>query len=300
MPRKKTAVGHDPRAAHSHGADGGPKTPVAQFWPVTLARSGDERADLIGRVTVLARQRRQYLNAVLVTENQMRAMKKWHGDAEWFDPTYAHMEAFADPTRLASDRIARQMGKIAAKMHVAGWVAQQRGFGLKSFAEVIAETGDLDAYDNPAKVWKRMGLAVGDDGKGQRRQRGAAGVLAGFSPRRRALMHVIGECLIKLNDGIYRQSYDERKAYELARDPEMKPIHAHKRAMRFMEKRLLRDLWRAWRGQNGDDAHPPIAAPNFSHDLGGLDTHSVPVVAERGLVDGDAHPSTAALVGSFA
>jgi hypothetical protein len=27
----------------------------------------------------------------------------------------------------------------------------------------------------------------------------------------------------------------------------MSKIHAHRRAMRYVEKRLLRDLWRAWR-----------------------------------------------------
>jgi hypothetical protein len=32
-----------------------------------------------------------------------------------------------------------------------------------------------------------------------------------------------------------------------ARDPEMSDMHSHLRAQRCMEKRLLRDLWRAWR-----------------------------------------------------
>jgi hypothetical protein len=58
----------------------------------------------------------------------------------------------------------------------------------------------------------------------------------------------IGDALIKGNRaGKYRTFYLRRKEYELQRDPEMKPIKAHRRAQRYMEKRLLRDLWRAWR-----------------------------------------------------
>ena len=58
----------------------------------------------------------------------------------------------------------------------------------------------------------------------------------------------IGDALIKGNrDGEYRTIYLERKAYELAREPEMKPIKAHRRAQRVMEKRLLKKLWQAWR-----------------------------------------------------
>ena len=45
----------------------------------------------------------------------------------------------------------------------------------------------------------------------------------------------------------YRQVYLDRKAYELARAPEMSDIHAHKRALRYMMKRYLRNLWVAWR-----------------------------------------------------
>lgn len=74
-----------------------------------------------------------------------------------------------------------------------------------------------------------------------------------FSPTRRALMHVIGDALVKQNklpeggDATYRAVYVARKAYERARAPQMTPMHAHKRAMRLMEKRLIRDLWAEWR-----------------------------------------------------
>jgi hypothetical protein len=129
-----------------------------------------------------------------------------------------------------------------------------RGFGRGSLAVIVAEAGDLANYSTKSKLWKRMGLAVmegmrqGHVPKGlSRDDRNAAYIEHGYSPKRRSRVWNIGDALIKGNgDGVYRAAYLKRKEYELARDPEMPKIHAHRRAQRYMEKRLLRDLWRAW------------------------------------------------------
>lgn len=161
---------------------------------------------------------------------------------------------------------ARNVEKLAKQLPIASWVSEIRGAGLRNLGMIIGETGDLSLYANPAKLWKRMGLAVGDDGRAQRRIAGVAdpskgrtkqqavddAIGQGYSPRRRTVMHLLGECLIKGNttpegDGYYRIVYAERKAYELMRNTDMRPIVAHKRAMRYMEKRFLLHLWQAWR-----------------------------------------------------
>ena len=78
----------------------------------------------------------------------------------------------------------------------------------------------------------------------------------GYSPRRRSVMWNIGDPMIKcsIREGKaispYGQIYLDRKAYEVARNPEIKPIHAHRRAQRYMEKRLLKDLWKEWKSEN--------------------------------------------------
>lgn len=126
-----------------------------------------------------------------------------------------------------------------------------RGFGAASLAVITAEAGDLSMYTTHSKLWKRMGLAV----MGSIRQGGLGAnakaedwVFHGYSPKRRSHMWNIGDTLIKGNqDGRYRTLYLRRKEYEIARDPEIKPIAAHRRAQRYMEKALLRDLWKAWR-----------------------------------------------------
>jgi hypothetical protein len=140
-----------------------------------------------------------------------------------------------------------------------------RGFGRGSLAVIVAEAGDLANYSDKSKLWKRMGLAVMDGmrqghvAKGlSRDDRAAAYMEHGYSPKRRSRVWNIGDALIKGNgDGIYRAAYLKRKEYERARDPEMKLIHAHRRAQRYMEKRLLRDLWRAWGRADPIVAEPP-------------------------------------------
>ena len=140
----------------------------------------------------------------------------------------------------------KEMEHIARSLPLASFVEATRGFGYLGLAQIMAEAGPLSDYANPAKLWKRFGLAV-FDGKAQRRTTDKELAAAmGFAPRRRAVMWNIGDSLIK--QGVeYRAVYLARKAYEEDQHPELRPIQRHRRAQRYMEKRLLRDLWRAWR-----------------------------------------------------
>lgn len=188
-----------------------------------------------------------------------------------------------DNLEEARKGIEGQLEKLAKSLPVASWVAETRGFGLGNLAAVVGEAGDLSNYANPAKLWKRMGLAVIDGGR-QRKVPGAEALLHGYSAPRRSVFWNVGQCVIKAQSirtdketgevlreaGPYRVLYDERKVIELAKceaiaaDPaqakryapnggKYSPLaHANNRATRYMEKRLLRDLWRAWRGQIGD------------------------------------------------
>ena len=70
-------------------------------------------------------------------------------------------------------------------------------------------------------------------------------LLHGYNPKRRSIMWNVGVCLIKQNDGKYRQMYDDQKSYQLQVN-ELTKLHAHRRAQRYMEKALLRDLWIEW------------------------------------------------------
>jgi hypothetical protein len=154
----------------------------------------------------------------------------------------------------------KRIRELARELPIWDIFQDVRGFGELAFGQIIAEAGDLSKYANPAKLWKRMGCAV-IDGERQQKKLGAAALEHGYSPRRRSLVWNVGECLVKLNQGgPYRTLYDERKKYEAARpwcgkckNKDQKGErehctkgHVHNRAKRYMEKRLLRDLWEMW------------------------------------------------------
>ena len=155
----------------------------------------------------------------------------------------------------------REIAKLATALPVYPWAQTVRGLGPLSLGLIVAELGDPGQYATPAKVWKRMGLAV-IDGKSQRRVAGGGGIEQGYSPRRRSLMYIVGENLLRQNGaGEYRTLYNERKATETGDSP----LHIHRRAMRYMTKRLLLDLWREWRANNR--MLPISATPSLPPDI---------------------------------
>lgn len=153
-------------------------------------------------------------------------------------PLYA-AQAPIHAIKLATEK---EMVTRAKETTLAPFVERTRGLGYLGLAQILAEAGDLNNYSNPAKLWKRFGLAV-INGKGQRRVAGEGAIEQGFSPKRRAVMFNIGDSLIK-QGAEYRALYLERKAYEAAKNPDARPIQNHRRAQRYMEKRLLRELWK--------------------------------------------------------
>ncbi len=148
----------------------------------------------------------------------------------------------------------------------------------------MADRGDLSNYASVAKVWKRLGLAVMNgvrQGGLKKSAKAEEWILHGYSRTRRSVMWNIGDALIKaqvrkVKDedgedtgervalGYYGQVYLDRKAYErdkaIAEEVERTPMHIHRRAQRYMEKRLLRNLWQAWR-EASSAVQPTVTLP---------------------------------------
>lgn len=151
-----------------------------------------------------------------------------------------------EPLRHNRAMLEKRLEKLAQQLPVYAWVASIRGLGALGLAQIVGETGDLANYANPAKVWKRMGLAV-IGGERQRKVIGDAALEHGYNPKRRSVMWVIGDSLLKGNrDGEYRTYYLAEKDRQRELHPELSDMQTHLRAKRHMEKRLLRDLWVVW------------------------------------------------------
>lgn len=153
----------------------------------------------------------------------------------------------------------KEMETLVKTLTIHDYWTMEKGCGTLGLAILIGEIGNLSDYANPAKVWKRMGVAVMDgirQGGLTKNSSNEAWILHGYNKKRRSSLWTIGDCLIKTNgkDGRYRKIYNERKIYEAekiekAKDkPKFPNMAAHRRAQRYMEKRLLRDLWNEWTG----------------------------------------------------
>jgi hypothetical protein len=205
----------------------------------------------------------------------------------------------------------REMALLAKMLPVwADFAEPIRGFGAVSLAVIVAEAGDLSDYASHGKLWKRMGLAPGQNRVPaglNRKDYVDAWKANKYSPRRRSRMWQIGETMIKaqvrqVKDadgkdtgervalGPYGESYLRRKLHTQKTHPEWwrdkdgnekvdkktgraMSEHGNLDAQRYMEKRLLRDLWRAWRRLNRLMANRPnieLAAASIQTDEAGL------------------------------
>lgn len=154
----------------------------------------------------------------------------------------------------------KEMARLAAGLPGSAFVAGLKGFALPGFALLLGEVGEPGAYANPAKVWKRLGLAVID---GKRQTRHCDAVLAelhGYCPSRRSVSWVVFDSLFRhqREGDRYRAVYDAAKAAYLERG--WTRLHAHKAAKRKAEKVFVLDLWRAWRREAGVVEEPPAEA----------------------------------------
>lgn len=189
---------------------------------------------------------------------------------EWRDVILASLAARA-PFEAVEKRAKDEMEALAVTLPVwSGFAESIKGFGPASLAIIVAEAGDLSDYPKKGHLWKRMGVAVLDGVRQGGLTKAAskeAWIEHGYNRQRRSRMWNIGDALIKGNgDGRYRQAYLRRKEYERERaeangltvvpaakipakgkDTYISEGHIHRRAQRYMEKQLLRDLWSAWR-----------------------------------------------------
>ena len=214
---------------------------------------------LVAEIVETWRQRQAMVEARkrLILQAKALCRRMTAGDKAAADAIYAagapildpFMEAMA-PFGARQAALDKHMVKLAKRLPVADFAAGVKGFGHAGLAKAVGELGDLTCYEKGvAGIWKRAGLAV-IDGQRQRRVTGDAALIHGYAPARRSVFWNIAAAMLKGQGtgeaaGPYRLIYDERKAYERSRVET--DGHAHNRALRYMTKRLLRELWRAWR-----------------------------------------------------
>ena len=156
----------------------------------------------------------------------------------------------SEPLKKTRAAYEKRLTKLGKELPIAHMAERIKGVSTLTLAVIAGELGDMSAYEKGISgIWKRAGLAV-IDGERQRKKASTEGALLhGYSPSRRSTFWNMADALLKAqgkdeNAGPYRLIYDARKAYERPRVES--DGHAHNRAMRFMMKRLLKDLWKEW------------------------------------------------------
>jgi hypothetical protein len=168
----------------------------------------------------------------------------------------------------------KELAGLADQLPAAEWIKATPGIALPSLAAIVGEAGDLSNYSMHSKLWKRMGMApftkngVTKSGKQWKIEGGLINAdwkEFGYKSTRRSVMFVIEDSMMKAQ-GPYREIYLARKQYlrdraarngltvapaakipDKRRDEFISDGHIDQDAKRYMGKRLLRDLWQAWR-----------------------------------------------------
>jgi len=165
-------------------------------------------------------------------------------------------EAEIAPLQLVHDGLVRESNEIdktikkIVRIHPAwtGFLKDVKGVGEHLAGLVIGGIRDVTPLDTPSKVWYLCGLAV-LEGKTQRKTKGE--VINFDMGLKSILLGRIGDQLLKNRDPFSRKLYDEYKAYEFTRNPDITAGHAHRRAIRRVVKLLVSCMWRVWREGEG-------------------------------------------------
>ena len=165
----------------------------------------------------------------------------------------------------------KRITQIVRKLPVWKWVNGDdvRGVGEIMLGNVIGETGDLANYDNPAKVWKRMGCApyekkgethtgAGWKSKGTKSLTKSEWEEFGYNPKRRSVVFNLAvniqmQCSglnakRKGADNAYSRRHAEAKKLAAKKHPDWSNGHCENHALLLCGKRFLRDLWVIWNG----------------------------------------------------
>lgn len=172
--------------------------------------------------------------------------------AGYLMPLFTARSAVEDERKRAE----KALEKLAKQLPVWPWVESVAGISALTLGTIIGETGDLSNYSTVSKLWKRMGVAV-INGKTQQKVKGDDAIEQGYCPRRRSIVWNMQETIVKAQIrrdketdesraiGPYGQVYLDRRDHERQKVETLG--HANKMAKLYMGKRVLRDLWRAWR-----------------------------------------------------
>jgi len=198
------------------------------------------------------------------------------------DPTHEYYENIEPyltamgPLEARAESYAKELAQIVKLLPVYPWVKSVKGFGDVSFATIVGEAGDIGTYRSHSALWKRMGVAVIGGARQGNPGSGASAedwVTHGYrAPRRSVMWNARGGLILGMgkwrpkfgedvwanpNLTYYQKVFADRARLECeklgkpvtesAKCRDSYSAHAVNRALRYVEKRLLKQLRQEWR-----------------------------------------------------
>lgn len=227
---------------------------------VRSLREAQIRPDLALLHALLGHFARQLLDLQktrIMMSNRISAMERDGLPEEW----QLVVQGTLDEVTKAEHGVDLQLSRLAKQHFMADWIKNQPGIGLPGFARLMGITGPLDNFANVAKLWRYMGMSV-DGGSAPKRKKGEK---VNYSPQGRVLCHQLGDSIVKVGKGPWREAYDVKKAYYEGERPEWTQMHRHNAAMRYAVKELLKAMWIEWMRVQASALVPPMVhLPAFS------------------------------------
>lgn len=159
-----------------------------------------------------------------------------------------------------------------------------KGIGVVLAAGLIGYIEDPGKFATISKLWRYSGLAVGEDGRAERREKGKK---LHFNPRMKVLCWKIGESFVKVGGG-YRDLYDKfREDYDKkwitsadcgsigckkAGKGKCMDGHRYAAAKRKAVKVFLAHLHQEWSRMKGSKVTRPFIIGRMGH------SHEIPII----------------------
>lgn len=197
--------------------------------------------------------------------------------AEWADRLIAHHER----QQSVENALGKDVALLCKEWDLWPWLKSVKGCGPAMSGVLLAEIGDPGRFGTVSKLWAFCGLHV-IDGRAARRAKGERANWNNFLKTK--LLGVIAPCFLKASSP-YREHYDNMRHRLESLPCSMTPEqhrkgatadkllpngctngHMHNKAMRYMAKMFLLDLYVTWNGLRGNAIRASYQSEYLGHD----------------------------------
>ena len=228
------------------------KTIVTKKKAVSVKKKVKFKGKPRSEIVYLIRQYYQVQNHRIAFGGQIRALKE-------AKMKLGPLQGYFDTLHKIEKDISTHLAESVKKEEIwIDYLKKVKGVGPIMGAGLI-NLIDIKKARHISSLWKFAGFDV-VKGKAPRLTRGQKTT---WNPLMKALCWKIGKSFL-MSKSPYKRFYEERKKYEKKKHKELTKMHRHNRALRFMVKRFLSDLWLEWRAMKG----LPISAPYVIDKLG--------------------------------